>query len=99
MFCISEQTIRKYRTQESEIHVDINDAWFLDLQGPFGKSKNYILSVIDDASGYGWLRMLKSKSDTSVIKGLKSIFKEAKAPHWPKVIRSDNRFGDDYTCL
>jgi hypothetical protein len=96
LFCLAESTIRKFRMQESEIYTEINDAWFLDLQGPFGRSKKYILSIIDDASGYGWLRRLHNKADVDVIRGVKSVFKEAKAVNWPKVIRSDNGFGTDF---
>ena len=61
----------------------LNETWGSDLKdvssiAEYNNCNNFILVVIDLFSKYAYTRMIKDKSNDSIIKAFKSIFREAK---------------------
>ena len=106
--CLTSTTAVKYSVSTHESYLEKNQAWFLDLQGPFGVPKKYLCTIIDDATGWGYLRLINGADQKSCVTAIRSILREAYPDlfikgdinpsvrilrnDWLKVIRSDNGF-------
>ena len=76
LHCLAEKAALKFAAQENEVYERRDQAWFFDLQGPFGPEKYTLVSCICDATGFGWLRLIRKKDRLNVLCALKSILRE-----------------------
>ena len=73
--CQYEAQLLVTTAYHSEIYDKRNLVWFMDHQGPFGPKNNfYLLTVIDDGSGYGWIVRVRDKSAATVVTVLRKLF-------------------------
>ncbi|MCS5675293.1 MAG: hypothetical protein NZ605_09850, partial [Acidimicrobiales bacterium] len=77
----------------SEVYENKGDAFFLDLQGPFGKEGIHLFTLCDDASAWGWVAQLKNKDVKTVWTALERVLLDLKNDEVPRIIRADNGFG------
>ena len=58
-----------------------------------GKIGSYLLTIIDDATGFGWITKCLTKDAVTTIQVLKQILLMIGPNHLPRKLRSDNGFG------
>jgi len=88
--CVAEKSTQRHARMDSEIEGRKNARWHLDLQGPFGeageiledsdgtpKTGAHLFTMIDDATGYPFVRCIKDKSQKQCLKAFKSVLNEA----------------------
>jgi hypothetical protein len=76
VLCQVDSPVPVTMSYHTEIYDKRNFTWFMDHQGPFGPANNqfYLLTIIDDASGYGWITKVSDKEAGTVVKVLRKLF-------------------------